>query len=102
MENEINVPVTQPVVADEPKKESVSIGGWIGRFLIPYIPVVGGIIYLIMLFVWSGNAKKEDSFRNWAKAQLIVLAIAIVLSIILAVVFGAAIGSLVENMQQMM
>ena len=80
------------------KKEPVSVGGWIGRTLIPCIPLVGGLIYLIMLFVWSGDQKKEESFRNWAKAQLIVLAIVIVLALVIAVVFGASIASMMEYM----
>ena len=80
------------------KKEPVSVGGWIGRTLIPCIPLVGGLIYLIMLFVWSGDQKKEESFRNWAKAQLIVLAIVLVLTIVIAVVFGASIASMMEYM----
>ena len=71
-------------------KEPVSVGGWIGRSLIPCIPLVGGIVYLIMLFIWSGDKTKEETFRNWAKAQLIVMAVVIVLVIILAVVFGTA------------
>ena len=73
-------------------KEAISVGGWIGRTLIPCIPLVGGIIYLIMLFVWSGDKKKEDTFRNWAKAQLIVMAIVVVLTIVFTVVFGVAIA----------
>ena len=80
------------------QKEPVSIGGWIGRSLIPLIPLVGGIVYLIMLFIWSGDTKKEDSFRNWAKAQLIVMAIVIVLVIIIAVVFGAAVSEIMSSM----
>jgi hypothetical protein len=67
----------------------VSVGGWIGRSLIPCIPVVGWIVYLIMLFIWTGDKTKEETFRNWAKAQLIVMAVVIVLVIVLAVVFGA-------------
>ena len=78
-------------------KTPVSIGGWIGRSLIPYIPLVGGIVYLIMLFIWSGDSKKEDSFRNWAKAQLIVIGIVLALSIILAVCFGAVIGEVFQE-----
>ena len=58
-----------PVIREEP----VSVGGWIGRSLIPCIPLVGPLVYLIMLFIWSGDAKKEQTFRNWAKAQLIVM-----------------------------
>ena len=75
-------------------KESISVGGWIGRSLIPMIPLVGGIIYLVMLFIWSGDTKKEDTFRNWAKAQLIVMAIVIGLSVILGIVFGVALADL--------
>jgi len=70
-------------------KEPVSVGGWIGRSLIPMIPLVGSIVYLIMLFIWSGDTKKEDTFRNWAKAQLIVMAVAIVLAIIIAIAFSS-------------
>ena len=75
-------------------KESISVGGWIGRSLIPCIPLVGGIVYLIMLFIWMGDTKKEDTFRNWAKAQLIVMAIVVGLSIILGIVFGVALADL--------
>ena len=75
-------------------KESISVGGWIGRSLIPCIPLVGSIVYLIMLFIWMGDTKKEDTFRNWAKAQLIVMAIVVGLSIILSIIFGVALADL--------
>ena len=88
-----SVPVNYPVQGSQSgAKEVVSVGGWIGRSLISFIPIVGGLIYFIMLFVWSGNKKKEDSFRNWAKAQLIVMAIAVVLGILVFVLFGSAIA----------
>ncbi len=60
-----------------PPKQVMTVGGWIGRSLIPYIPIVGGIVYLVMLFIWMGDETKEESFRNWAKAQLIVTLIAV-------------------------
>ena len=82
-------PAAPAVYTQNNAKEPISVGGWIGRSLIPLIPIVGSIVYLIMLFIWSGDSKKEDTFRNWAKAQLIVMAVTIVLSIIVAVVFGA-------------
>ena len=78
----------QPKISKEP----ISLGGWIGRMLIPYIPLVGGIVYLIMLFIWSGDKKKEDTFRNWAKAQLIVMAVVLVL-VIIGVVLGVTVFS---------
>lgn len=90
-----SVPANYPVQGNQPaQKEVVSVGGWIGRTLIPCIPIVGGIIYFIMLFVWSGNKKKEDSFRNWAKAQLIVTAIVLVLTILGVVIFGSTISEM--------
>ena len=81
----------------QPVEEPISVGGWIGRSLIPFIPVVGSIIYLIMLFVWMGDKTKEATFRNWAKAQLVVMGIVIGL-VILLVIFSAALGvSLAES-----
>ena len=79
-------------------KEPISIGGWIGRSLIPMIPLVGAIVYLIMLFIWSGDTKKEDTFRNWAKAQLIVMAVVVVLSIIFVVVFGSVFAEIAQSL----
>ena len=67
------------------------LGGWIGRTLIPCIPVIGAIAYLIMLFVWSGDTEKEDSFRNWAKAQLIVMGIALAVAVV-CVLLGLALS----------
>ena len=71
-----------------PPKNPITIGGWIGRSLIPCIPLVGGLVYLIMLFVWSGDATKEDTFRNWAKAQLVLMGIAIGIVVLLVILFA--------------
>ena len=83
MENK-DIPVTH--ITQEEPKTPISVGGWIGRSLIPMIPLAGGIVYLIMLFIWSGDKTKEDTFRNWAKAQLILTGIFIVLWIILVAI----------------
>ena len=82
----------------QPTEQPVSVGGWIGRSLIPYIPGVGWIIYLIMLFVWMGDKTKEESFRNWAKAQLIVMGILFALVLVL-MIFMAVLGvSIAESL----
>ena len=93
-----NVAASYPAYPQASSKDPISVGGWIGRSLIPYIPLVGGIVYLIMLFIWSGDAKKEDTFRNWAKAQLIIIAVVLVLSILSVVLFGSAFVELLESM----
>ena len=84
------------VTAKKKGKEPISVGGWIGRSLIPFIPLVGGIVYLVMLFIWSGDTTKEKTFRNWAKAQLILMAIAIVFAVIF-VIFASVISADVIN-----
>ena len=75
-------PSSYPAYPWKTGKDSISVGGWIGRTLIPMIPLVGGIVYLVMLFIWSGDTSKEETFCNWAKAQLIIMAVVLVLSII--------------------
>ena len=72
-----NTPPAYPPYGYQPQKPPVSVGGWIGRMLVPLIPVVGSIAYLIMLIVWMGDESKDDTFRNWAKAQLIVMLISV-------------------------
>ena len=88
-----NVKTNQPASA---AKEPISIGGWIGRSLIPCIPLVGSIIYLVMLFIWSGDKTKEDTFRNWAKAQLIIMLIVVIVTIVVAVLFGATLIAMID------
>ena len=56
----------------------VSVGGWIGRSLISWIPFVGTLIYFIMLFVWASDHSREETFSNWAKAELIKIFIFII------------------------
>lgn len=92
-----NIESNVPAAPQPAPKMPISVGGWIGRSLIPCIPLVGPIVYLIMLFIWSGDQTKEDTFRNWAKAQLIVMAIVIVVTIILSVVFGVAFAELANS-----
>ena len=96
------VPVQPMMAPPVEKKESVSVGGWIGRGLIPCIPIAGGIIYFIMLWVWAGNSKYEDSFRNWAKSQLILMAIGAGVILLLVIILAAAGIGLAEVLEEAM
>lgn len=86
-------PIQQNIYVPQQTKQPISVGGWIGRSLIPCIPLVGGLVYLIMLFVWSGDTAKEDSFRNWAKAQLIVMGVAVALALLIVLIVVVGVGS---------
>ena len=75
------------------KKDPETLGGWIGVLLLSLIPCVN----IIMLFVWAfGNWK--PSLKNYARAQLIIVAVIVVLYIIAFVVFGAAVTSLISDL----
>lgn len=79
-ESEQSAPLQQTfVVEGQPSGQSVSVGGWVCRWLINLIPCAGGLVYIIMLFVWAFDTKYDDTSRNWAKAQLIITLIGIVL-----------------------
>lgn len=66
---------------NEKKEEQkpISFGNWMGSLILPFIPLVGPIIYLVMLFIWSFGSDTNQSKKNWARAQLIVTIISVVL-----------------------
>ena len=76
-------------VVQQPERTTVSVGNWIGTFILSAIPLVG----LILLFVWAFG-DTIPSKKNWARAALILAAIGIVLTVIWTIVFGSFFGSL--------
>ena len=69
--------------------EPVSTGKWVLYQLIPYIPFIGGIVFIIMLFVWGFGDSHDKTFRNWARSRLIFSLISLILLILFVVFFGA-------------
>lgn len=95
----------QQAYADETenynRQAPVSTGKWVGIQFIKWIPIVGGIAYLVMLFIWAfGSDNQNETFRNWAKAELIMTAIAVVFWVIMAVFFGAIIWNIVDGINK--
>ncbi len=81
-------PPVQPVYYQQPETETpVSVGDWVLTIFLTCIPCVG----LILLFVWAFGSSAPKSKSNWAKAELIWVAIGIVLTIILYAAVGATI-----------
>ena len=56
---------------------SISFLHWIVILLLPYIPIVGTFAYLILLFVWSFGKTATTTRKNWARATLVMLVVAI-------------------------
>lgn len=67
----------------------MTLGDWMITILLTAIPCVG----LIMLLLWAFGSNTLTTKKNYAKAMLIYMVIAIVLYVIVIVVFGAAMFS---------
>ena len=70
---------------EDQKKMPMSVKDWLLTLLIIAIPIVG----IVMLFVYAFGNNENVNRQNWAKAQLIVLAIVFALLLLCLVVFGS-------------
>lgn len=68
----------------------VSVGEWVVTIILLAIPVIN----LILLFVWGFSDSTPLSKKNYARASLILTAVALVLSIL----FGASLFSILRNL----
>lgn len=82
MENKIN----ESFEVRKPQESVLSVGDWIVTLLIMIIPLVN----IVMLFVWGFDSNGNRNRSNWAKAQLIFMAIGIGLWILLILIIGSA------------
>lgn len=65
--------------------ETVGMGEWLLANLLMLVPVVN----IILLFIWSFGSGYKPSKKNWARAQLIMMAVSAVIFIFLGTaVFG--------------
>ncbi len=84
----------QPVYNNQAELESPNtIGDWVLTIFLTCIPCVG----LILLFVWAFGNGTNKSKSNWAKAQLIWVAIGIIISIIVYAILGATLLTILNN-----
>ena len=61
---------------------------WIGLTLLNAIPVVGNLIYLILMFKWAFGSTKDLTLKGYARANLLVLLLSIIVVIGLAVLIA--------------
>jgi branched-subunit amino acid transport protein AzlD len=76
-------------------QKPMSVKDWLITLLIMAIPLVG----FIMLFVYAFSDTENVNRKNWAKAQLIVLAVVIGLVILFGILFGAIFASALAGSQ---
>ena len=58
-----------------------SIGKWILTYILVGIPVVGFILMLVWAF--GDKTKADPTFRNWARANLVLVLIAVIASVLM-------------------
>ncbi len=86
-----SAPVTSPMSsgdADNQTEKPVSFLNWLGTYLIMFIPFVGGLVFLVMLIVWSTGKNVSESKKNWARASLVFYLIIILLIILFIFMFA--------------
>lgn len=58
----------------------ISFGKWLLLMLVlPMIPVIGPIIYLVVLFVTAFGKTQSVTLRNWARAMLVMLLVVFIM-----------------------
>lgn len=72
-------------------KKDVSFGMWLGMMVLPFIPLIGFPVFVVLLFVWAFGAESSQTMKNWARATLIV-------GVILLIVMGFFMGDILEQM----
>lgn len=83
--------------APQPQNDNevpVSMGDWIGTMLLMLVPCVN----IVLLFVWAFSKTEKKSKSNWAKAQLIIVAIVTALSIVLSSVLASTLYALMTKL----
>jgi heme/copper-type cytochrome/quinol oxidase subunit 2 len=72
----------------DPLTKPMSFGDWIVTMLLLIIPVVN----IVLLFIWAFGSKTNINKRNYARANLLFMAIALVLGIIIMILVFASGG----------
>ena len=57
----------------------MSVLQWIGLPLLNAIPLVGSIIYLVLMFKWAFGSTNNLTLKNYARANLLMMLLVIVL-----------------------
>jgi chromate transport protein ChrA len=66
-------------------QKPLSVKDWLVTLLLMAIPIVG----IVLLFVYAFGSNENVNRQNWAKAQLIMLAIVLVLVVLALIIFGS-------------
>lgn len=83
----------QPVYNSQ-DNSPLSVGQYVGMMILGGLPVIG----FILLLVWAFGSDTNLNKKNYAKAILIVMLIAIAVSIVLTILLGGVFAALFSSM----
>lgn len=88
-------PAGQPVTPAYPaygapaQTDTMTILNYLTPYLLGLIPLVGGLVSLVLMFVWAFGSSYGPNRKNFARANLIIWLIGIVISVITIIVFAS-------------
>lgn len=86
-------PQQQPFYSSQIDNGPLSVGQYIGMFLLLLVPILN----IVLLFVWGFGGAINPNKKNFARAYLIMIAIGIVIGIVLGGVITSIIGSIFSD-----
>lgn len=69
----------KPEKQERAKPKHMNTWKWIGLAILPGIPVLGALIYLILMFKWAFGKTQDLTLKGYAKANLLMLLVALLL-----------------------
>lgn len=57
----------------KPKQEEIPFRTFLGVMLLPMVPMIGPLIYIVILLTWSFGKQYSGTQKNYARATLVVL-----------------------------
>ncbi|HWT77032.1 MAG TPA: hypothetical protein VN258_20210 [Mobilitalea sp.] len=68
------------------QERQTSFMSWIATYGLLFIPIFGWIVFIVLLFIWAFSDATPKNKKNWARATLIFVAVAIVVFIVWAII----------------
>lgn len=72
----------------------ITMGQYLIMFLIMCIPIAG----IVMLFIWGFGSETGPNKKNFARAYLVMMAIAVGVGIVMSIALGAIMASIMSSM----
>ena len=74
---------------------------WLGLYGLLFIPFVGWILFLIIVFLWAFGNNTTVSKKNWARATLVFIGVLVVIFIVLTAIMLVSYAPMYQEMYKM-